>query len=164
MFDFDVLGISALDEDHQPAAPPLGIATLTLNVPITDVPRGPALTLAPETTVAAALEAMRRRSRAAVVVVQGHRPQGVVTDRDIIAHVRDDRGEAPIETIMAACGSPLRLSDTVGSALLRMCTLRQWHLPLVSDDGLMIGAIDVTDILLWLRDHMTMMSVDRALE
>jgi len=45
MFDFDVLGISALDDDRAPESCALG--TMSLNVPITDVPRSPALTLPP---------------------------------------------------------------------------------------------------------------------
>jgi CBS domain-containing protein len=163
MFDFDVLGISALDDDRAPENCALG--TMSLNVPITDVPRSPALTLPPEATVAMALEAMRRRARNAAVVVQRQRPVGVVSERDVVAHaggMRDAR-EAALVTVMSTCPSPLRASDTVGSALRRMCALRQWHLPLVCEQGLLVGAIDVTDLCLWLRDRMTLISVDAAL-
>ena len=57
----------------------------------------------------------------------------------------------------------MHADDTVGAALRRMCALRQWHLPIVCDQGLLIGSLDVADILLWLRDRMTLLSVDAAL-
>jgi CBS domain-containing protein len=163
MFDFDVLGISALDDDRPPEA--CALRTVTLNAPITDVPRGPALALAPEATLATALEAMRRRARSAIVIVQRQRPLGVVTDRDIVNHTASgggDLGDVPLAEVMSACGN-LRASETVGSALRRMCALRQWHLPLVCGQGLLIGSLDISDLCLWLRDRMTLVSVDAAL-
>jgi len=44
-----------------------------------------------------------------------------------------------------------------------MCAARLWHMPLVCEDGLFIGAIDIADLSLWLRDRITLLSVDAAL-
>jgi hypothetical protein len=43
-----------------------------------------------------------------------------------------------------------------------MCARRQWHLPIVCSRGLFLGALDIADISLWLRDRLTMISVDAA--
>ena len=84
---------------------------------VTDVPRGPALTLSPEAGVATAIEAMRQRARGAAVVVQNHRPIGVVTDREILTQACadvDDLRAIPIGSVMLPCAEPLRESDTGG--------------------------------------------------
>lgn len=171
MFDFDVLKISEAPEDEGIGAgmrddkTALGLHTLHLDVRVTDIPRGPALTLSPEAGIASAIEAMRQRARGAAVVVQNHRPVGVVTDRDILTQAcaeRDDLRAIPIASVMLPCPEPLRESDTVGSALRTMCARRQWHLPIVCSRGLFLGALDIADISLWLRDRLTMISVDAA--
>ena len=108
---------------------------------------------------------MRQRARGAAVVVQNHRPVGVVTDRDILTQAcgeLDDLRSIPIGSVMLPCAEPLRETDTVGSALRSMCARRQWHLPIVCSRGLFLGALDIADISLWLRDRLTMISVDAA--
>lgn len=181
MFDFDVLKISEAPDgemetdewrdDRQDGRrsratrQALGINTLRLDVRVTDIPRGPALTLSPEAGVASAIEAMRQRARGAAVVVQNHRPVGVVTDRDILTQACaeiDDLRAIPIGSVMLPCTEPLHETDTVGTALRSMCARRQWHLPIVCNRGLFLGALDIADISLWLRDRLTMISVDAA--
>jgi CBS domain-containing protein len=168
MFDFDVLKISEAGEAEEArlAVGPLGLAAVRLDVPVTEIPRGPALTLSPEAGVATAIEAMRQRGRGAAVVVQNHRPLGVVTDRDILGQTcaeTDDLRSIPIASLMLADVEPLREGDSVGEALRSMCARRQWHLPIVCNRGLFLGALDIADISLWLRDRLTVLSVDAAL-
>jgi CBS domain-containing protein len=172
MFDFDVLKISeASDGEDAEAAgmrherSVLGLHTVRLDVRVGDIARGPALTLSPEAGLASAIEAMRQRARGAAVVVQNHRPVGVVTDRDILTQAGvelDDLRAIPVASIMSTCPDPLRETDTVASALRTMCARRQWHLPIVCNRGLFLGALDIADVSLWLRDRLTMISVDAA--
>ncbi|HEX3903294.1 MAG TPA: CBS domain-containing protein [Polyangia bacterium] len=175
MFDFDVLKISEAPEAEADSAVvsteilpqrPIAINGLRLDVRVTDIPRGPAVTLSPEAGVATAIAAMRQRARGAAVVVQNHRPVGVVTDREILTRACadvDDLRAIPIGSVMLPCAEPLRESDTVGSALRRMCEQRSWHLPIVCNRGLFLGALDIADISFWLRDRLTLISVDAAL-
>jgi CBS domain-containing protein len=161
MFDFDVLGIS----EGPRADDVLALGTVHLSARLAEVSRAPAFALAPEVTVGGAIEAMRRARRGAAVVVRQQRPIGVVTDHDLLSPPdtgRDPR-DLPLVTVMTACRDPLRATDTVGAALRRMCALRQWHLPLVHGEGLLLGSIDIADLSLWLRDKMTLLSVDAAL-
>jgi predicted transcriptional regulator len=165
MFDFDVIDVSEEAALHPPRHVPV-LSPLRLDTPVADIPRGPAITLAPGTAVASALAAMRDRGRSGVVVVQNHRPVGVVTDRDVLGCLRPPLGDlrsVPLSSVMTACTQPLRDTDTVAAALRRMCTGRQWHQPIVCRRGLMLGALDVADLSLWLRDGLTVMSVDACL-
>jgi CBS domain-containing protein len=167
MFDFDVLRISEVEEPR--ADDVLTLGTVHLGAHVVDVPRGPALMLPPELTPASALETLRRNKRATAVVVQHQRPLGILTDRDLFARARlggtglqlEPRDNS-IASLMIPV-SPLRATDTVGGALRLMCALHQWHLPIVCARGLMLGSVDIADLSMWMRDRMTLLSVDAAL-
>jgi CBS domain-containing protein len=158
MFDFDVLGVSELEEARPDAQFALGMVHMSAR--IGDLARGPALTFAPETSIGAAIDALNRSARDAAVIVRSQRPVGIITSHDLLAHEGRDFS---VVTLMTACREPLRADDTVGEALRRMCATRAWHLPLVCPRGLFVGSIDITDLTLWLRDRMTLLTVDAAL-
>lgn len=163
MFDFDVREISDVRSDG--SGDVLGFNPIRLDARVTEIPRGPALTLAPETSIATAIEAMRRRRCGNAIVVRNQRPLGVVCDRDIVAQACgdiDDLRAVPISAVMISCTDPLSDEDSVGAALRKMCAHRQWHLPIVCPRGLFVGALDIADLALWLRDRLTMLSVDAA--
>ncbi|HVR03672.1 MAG TPA: CBS domain-containing protein [Polyangia bacterium] len=163
MFDFDVRGIG--DSDERSGGELLGLGTVHLGMAVGEVPRGPSLALAPELSVGGAIEALRRSRRGAAVVARQQRPLGVVTERDLLAHadLEAEGREGIIASIMTSCPEPLRATDTVGASLRRMCAARQWHMPIVCARGLLLGSIDIADLMLWLRDRMTLLSVDAAL-
>jgi hypothetical protein len=121
--------------------------------------------IAPEMSVGGAIEALRRARRGAAVGAPQQRPRGGVTDRDLLAHADlDVEGrDVAVASVMTIGAEPLRPTDTVGASLRRMCAARQWHLPIVCSRGLLLGSIDIADLMMWLRDRMTMLSVDAAL-
>jgi CBS domain-containing protein len=168
MFDFDVCEIGDGRDAESSRTRLIGetpaLSTIRMDVPVGEIPRGPALSVSPEAGVAAAMEAMRRRGLRAAVVVQNHRPIGVITDREILQSFTDaeEPGAVAVGSVMTRCDRPLRDSDTVADALREMCARRQWHLPMVCRRGLFLGALDLADISLWLRDRMTLISVDAA--
>jgi CBS domain-containing protein len=163
MFDFDVRGLGDAEEPRGQDV--LGLGTVHLGAAVGDIPRGPALAFAPELSVGGAIEALRRSRRGAAIVVRQQRPIGIVTDRDLLAHSdRDGEGrDIAVASVMTIGAEPLRATDTVGTSLRRMCSARQWHLPIVCARGLLLGSIDIADLTLWLRDRMTLLSVDAAL-
>jgi CBS domain-containing protein len=165
MFDFDVLALSEIDETRSNDVFALG--AVHMGSTVAALPRGPALTLSPEVSLEAAARALRGSRRTAAVVVREQRPLGVVTDRQILAHLGLDADsrtpERNVSQIMTVGLEPLRPTDTVGETLRRMCAAGAWHLPVVCDRGLLLGAIDICDVTIWLRDRMTLLSVDAAL-
>jgi CBS domain-containing protein len=165
MFDFDVLQISDV-QANESERDVFGFDVVRLETGVTEIPRGPALTLPPEASIATAIEAMRQRRRGSAIVVRTHRPLGIVCDRDILAQACgdiDDLRTVPISAVMVPCTDPLREEDSVGTALRKMCAHRQWHLPIVCARGLFVGALDIADLSLWLRDRLTILSVEAAL-
>jgi CBS domain-containing protein len=163
MFDFDVREIS--DVRSEGGGEVLGFNLVRLDARVTEIPRGPALTVPPETSIATAIDSMRRRRRGSAIVVRNQRPLGVVCDRDIVAQSCgdiDDLRAVPISAVMVPCTDPLSEEDSVGAALRKMCAHRQWHLPIVCARGLFVGALDVADLVLWLRDRLTILSVEAA--
>jgi CBS domain-containing protein len=163
MFDFDVREIS--DVQSEGGGDVLGFNLVRLDARVTEIPRGPALTLSPETSIATAIDSMRRRRCGSALVVRNQRPLGVVSDRDIVAQACgdiDDLRAVPVSAVMVPCTDPLSEDDTVGTALRKMCAHRQWHLPIVCARGLFVGALDVADLVLWLRDRLTLLSVEAA--
>jgi len=165
MFDFDVLKISDV-QSNDDGPDVFGLNMVRLDARVTEIPRGPALTLSPETSIATAIESMRHRLRGSAIVIQAHRPVGVVSDRDILAQACgdiDDLRAVPISAVMVPCIDPLREGDSVGTALRKMCGHRQWHMPIVCGRGLFLGALYIADLSIWLRDRLTLMSVDAAL-
>jgi CBS domain-containing protein len=166
MFDFDVRenGRDRDDSRARMVGEAFALSTVRLDVAVGEIPRGPALTVSPETGVAAAMAALRRRGARAAIVVQNHRPVGVVSDRDILnaCGQTDDLRVIPVGAIMLPCEEPLRDTDTVADALRAMCAGRAWHLPIVCRRGLFLGALDIADLSMWLRDRMTLLSVDAA--
>jgi signal-transduction protein with cAMP-binding, CBS, and nucleotidyltransferase domain len=160
MFDFDVLGISEGDDPRPDDV--LALGTVHLGATVSEIARGPALTLAPEVSIGAAVEALRRSRRGAAIIVSQQRPLGVVTDHDLLSHASASQDVA-VASVMTPCRDPLRATATVGASLRRMCEARQWHQALVCERGLLVGAVDIADLTLWLRDRMTLLSVDAAL-
>jgi CBS domain-containing protein len=166
MFDFDVLKISEAEPDGgADGGDVFGFNMVRLDSRVTEIPRGPALTLAPETSVATAIESMRQRRRGAAIVVRNHRPLGVVSDHSILLQSGgdiEDLRSVPIAEVMFQIIEPLCETDSVGDALRSMCAHRQWHMPIVCSRGLFLGALDIADLSLWLRDRLTLMSVEAA--
>ena len=164
MFDFDVREVGDVRSDGG-GGDVLGFNMVRLDARVTEIPRGPALTLSPETSIATAIEAMRQRRRGSAIVVRNQRPLGVVCDRDIVAHACgdiEDLRAVPVSAVMIPTTDPLREDDSVGDALRKMCAHRQWHLPIVCARGLFVGALDIADLALWLRDRLTILSLEAA--
>lgn len=165
MFDFDVREIGDGELSRSAAVgQALAFSTIHLDARIGEISRAPSLSLSPDTGVPAAMAAMRRRGARAAVVVQNHRPIGVITDQDILNACggTDHLRVMSVRAVMSPCDEPLRDTDTVAAGLRAMCSRRQWHLPIVCARGLFLGALDITDLSIWLRDRMTLISVDAA--
>ncbi len=164
MYEFDVLAAGEREEIPPHGGLDAGGAIRSaFEALVIEIPRSPALTLAPETAVATAVEAMRARRRGVAIVLQNQRPVGLLTDRDILSRDGVLYGElrsVPVGSLMSACPEPIRLRDTVATALKKMGARRHGQVPIVCDEGLFLGALDVGDICLWLSDSLTEVSVE----
>lgn len=85
-----------------------------------------------------------------VVVGDGGRPAGILTDRDIAIRVvaqRKDPGRTTVGEVMSR--SPCTVPDTasVGEALVRMTSAKVRRLPVVDEEEQLVGVVCLDDVL-----------------
>ncbi len=114
------------------------------------------ITCAKATTVAAVARLMRDEHVGAVVVLEGRRPAGIVTDRDLALRVVANglAGEVPVSDVMTP--DPACVHDESGVAdaaqLMREHGVRR--LPVVTGEGDLFGIVTLDDILSLLGEEL----------
>lgn len=104
--------------------------------------------LRPEAMAQEAAALMRERVVGAVMVVDGGRLAGIVTERDLVFRLIAeglDASATPIGAIMTKAPETLAPGDSVLDALEKMQSGRYRHLPVV-DDGRICGMVSVRDL------------------
>ena len=112
---------------------------------MTPIPR----TLPASDSVLLAARAMREHDIGTIIVVEGDRLYGILTDRDIVVRALAD-GKDPMTTqVSEICSRELTTvqpTDRVGAAvrLMRQKALRR--LPVVDNDGEVLGIVSLGDL------------------
>jgi CBS domain-containing protein len=117
------------------------------------------VTVAPGTSLADCLEAIRRSGTgdSVFVVSADGKLAGVLTERDIFGRLVGgdvapiDLGQ-PVETLMTTKPHHLHLEETVRAAIELMQTGRYRNVPLLDDDDTLQGVIRPQDILKYLAE------------
>ncbi|MFH7594232.1 CBS domain-containing protein [Streptomyces racemochromogenes] len=115
-----------------------------------EVMTGNPVTVGKSTTLAEAARVMRDADIGDVLVVDGGRLRGILTDRDIVVRaVADDRDPAET-TVRAVCTTdPVTVGPDDGVdaaiALMRRRALRR--LPVVTGDGALVGVVSLGDLV-----------------
>lgn len=114
------------------------------------VPAGETVvTIAPDATIGdAAALLSEMRIGAVVVSADGQRPDGILSERDIVREL--GRRGTPVvhllvRDVMTSKIMTCRTGDDALTVLERMTEGRFRHLPVVDDDGLMIGLVSIGD-------------------
>jgi CBS domain-containing protein len=100
-------------------------------------------------SVRAAAELMRESDIGDVVVLENNRLCGIVTDRDIVVRVLADGSDPGMVTVGEICSRELTTVPPTASVddavrLIRQKAIRR--LPVVEDDGEVLGIISIGDI------------------
>lgn len=108
------------------------------------------VTVGPETSVLAAAQRMRERSVSCLVVLEGRRPVGVLTERDIVRRTVAHGLNPQETTVNAVMTAPIvTVPETVGLAgaleLMRRKGVK--HLPVTDDRGLLCGFFTFNNVL-----------------
>jgi CBS domain-containing protein len=108
---------------------------------------------------AEAIEAMIRRSMGAAAVVDEHGVvAGIFTERDVMTRValsgRDPR-QIPIREVMTTPVLMATRNTLIDEATLVMVTHQRRHLPVVEDDGRLIGILSIRHVLELKVDELT---------
>lgn len=106
------------------------------------------ITTAPEATVAAVIELLTDNRIGAVLVMDGERIAGIISERDIIRDLAR-RGAAildkPVAELMTRDVLHCRPSDTIAEVMTVMTQKRIRHLPVVEDT--LVGMISIGDVV-----------------
>jgi CBS domain-containing protein len=117
----------------------------------------PPLTIAPDATVLEAVHAMTSRHVGAATVVDEGRVVGVVSERDVMARVVGVGREAKTTRVSEVMSSPVvtvpvHTSVEAAAELMRRHHIR--HVPVVDEDGALVGMVALRYLLYDLLDEM----------
>jgi CBS domain-containing protein len=109
----------------------------------------PVLTAAPTDTVTAVADLMAEHNVGCVVIVEQHRPVGIVTDRDLALAlgVQGAKPHMPIVRLMTTPVETILESDGVFQATHVMRESKVRRLVVVDDEGEVEGIVTMDDLL-----------------
>ncbi|MFV0386977.1 CBS domain-containing protein [Paracoccus sp. (in: a-proteobacteria)] len=107
------------------------------------------ITIKPDATLAEAAKLLSERRIGAVVVsTDGRKPEGILSERDIVRQLGargSDVLKTPISEVMTKSVQTCTVRDDALKVLERMTEGRFRHLPVVDDAGDMLGVISIGD-------------------
>ncbi len=107
------------------------------------------VTLASGTRLRAAIAAMQANDGEPILITDGQRLLGVLTERDVLLKVlrRDGVLDEPVDGVMTAEPQTLSAESTVGEALELMEAGRYRTIPLLDEAGAPVGMLRQQDII-----------------
>jgi predicted transcriptional regulator len=120
------------------------------NNPIRDMHYHPSLCIQRTARLAEAVKLMQEHSVGAVMVQDGEKLVGILSERDILRKVLgsgEGLGRATVEQYMTPDPEVSTLDDTIGRAIYLMHGGGFRHLPLVDEHHRPVGIVSVKDIL-----------------
>jgi CBS domain-containing protein len=106
--------------------------------------------IAPSATVYDAVKLMAEKNVGALLVMEGERIVGVVTERDyarkVVLMARSSR-DTPLPDVMTSAVIYVRPSQTSEECMALMTENRCRHLPVLNDGGKLVGLISIGDIV-----------------
>lgn len=114
------------------------------------------VTVRPGTSLADCVRAIQRSGTGNSVFVcdADDRLIGVLTERDIFARIVGGTMDLtqPVETLMTTDPHTLDLDQTIRDAIILMQTGRYRNVPVVDEDGILVGVVRQADIIRYLAE------------
>jgi len=100
-------------------------------------------------SLAAVAHSMEQRNVGAVVIVENGRPQGVVTDRDFALQLGSHgvSPRTPVAKVMSTPVKTVRFDAGVFDTTRTLMDFGVRRLPVVDDDGWLVGLVALDDLL-----------------
>ncbi|MDT0612608.1 CBS domain-containing protein [Streptomyces lancefieldiae] len=115
---------------------------------VRDIMAGDPVTVEPQTSVTAVARIMRDQDLGAVLVTDGDRLRGLVTDRDLVIRAVAEGGDPDETTVAGACSDDVvtvRPDEELDHAVEVMREHAVRRVPVV-DDGLAVGIVSLGDL------------------
>lgn len=112
------------------------------------------LCVEPDTTVGEVFQSLRNQRTGCVLVCEGGVLKGIFTERDALRLMH--RGidvDQPISEVMVEDPITLRPNATIAAAVMRMASGGYRRLPIVSNDGRVLGILQVSGVLHYLVEQ-----------
>ena len=96
------------------------------------------------------IEVMIKRNTNCVIVLSNSEPKGIFTERDVLKRVavkEIDTKKTPIEKVMTADFVTMPHSALVGEVLAEMYQRGFRHIPILGDQGDLVGIVSMRDVL-----------------
>jgi CBS domain-containing protein len=106
-------------------------------------------TIAPTETVTTLLSSLAQQNVGALIVVDGDRVLGIVSERDIVRRIAEHGAallDAPVSQIMTTSVLSCSSQDSVDSIAETMTERRVRHMPVI-DDGELVGIVSIGDVV-----------------
>jgi len=123
--------------------------------------REPVVTIQPKQSVRDAALMMRDRHVGAVLVVDGDRPVGIVTDRDIVMRAiieGRDPNTTPVRDVMSGNPTVARSDQKIDDAVIAIRTAGVRRMPIVDAAGKAIGIVTLDDLVVLMAGELTMVA------
>lgn len=108
--------------------------------------------IGPDATVYESLELMASKSVGALLVMEEDRVLGMLSERDyarrIVLHGRSSKATR-VSEIMSAPAITITTDATVDDAMRLMTEKHVRHLPIMGEDGGVVGVVSVGDLVKW---------------
>ena len=116
---------------------------------VIDYIRRPPVTVKPQVPVRDAVKLMFENSIGSIVVVdESGRPIGIFTERDLLRIVAQGRSlDEPIGDVMTRDPITIKGDEDIVKAALIMSERRIRHLPVVDENGVLLGVISIRDVV-----------------
>ena len=129
-----------------PLAPPEQEVYDRLVPSVADIMATDVLGVAPDTSLFDAARRMHERKVGAVVVRDGERLVGILTERDVLRAVATDRVDGPVSESMTPHPDTVEADEQVGHAAALMIHGGFRHLPVVDGDAV-VGMVSIRDLV-----------------
>jgi CBS domain-containing protein len=107
-------------------------------------------TVSPDASVHDAVDLMCERNIGAILVCTGDEVLGILSERDcvrrVMLHGRSSR-DTRVSQVMSGSIRSVSPHDTVDHCMQQMTDKRVRHLPVLDDDGMLVGMISVGDVV-----------------
>ena len=109
------------------------------------------VSVALDAKVSAAVKILSQKRIGAVLVMNGSKIEGILSERDVV-RVLGERGasalDEPVKTAMTAKVVTCRQADSVGHIMEKMTQGKFRHLPVVENERV-VGLISIGDVVKW---------------